>query len=114
MIEFLFGVEFELSGDIHVLGAAEHLGIDDVGDDCLIFTGKIFVQQLRKAVAGDLVFVCDGLGLSHFIPPLYLGHRVLHARMRGKNQHHAINHVGSGVRSGKNAFRPHSARTRLP
>ena len=61
MIELLLGVEFELGGDIHVLGAAEHLGIDYVGDDGLIFAGKVFVQQLRKAVAGNLVFVCDGL-----------------------------------------------------
>ena len=44
MIEFLFGVDFELGGDVHVLGAAEHLGIDDVGDDGLIFAGKVFVQ----------------------------------------------------------------------
>ena len=43
-------LEFELGGDIHVLGAAEHLGIDYVGDDGLIFAGKVFVQQLRKVV----------------------------------------------------------------
>jgi hypothetical protein len=51
MIEFLLGVDFELGGDVHVLGAAEHLGIDHVGNDGLIFAGKVFVQQLRKAVA---------------------------------------------------------------
>jgi hypothetical protein len=44
------------------LGAAEHLGIDYVGDDGLIFAGKVFVQQLREAVAGDFAFVCGGLG----------------------------------------------------
>jgi hypothetical protein len=42
------------------LGAAEHLGIDYVGDDGLIFAGKVFVQQLREAVAGILFsFVAD-------------------------------------------------------
>ena len=70
MIELLLGVDFELGGDIHVLGAAEHLGIDYVGDDGLIFAGKVFVQQLREAVAGNFVFICGGLGLSHLIAPL--------------------------------------------
>ena len=44
MIELLLGVDFELSGDVHVFGALEHLGIDDVRDDGLIFTGQVFVQ----------------------------------------------------------------------
>ena len=44
MIEFLLGVDFALGGDVHVLGAAEHLRIDDAGDDGLIFAGKVFVQ----------------------------------------------------------------------
>jgi hypothetical protein len=61
MIELLFGVYFELGGDVHVLGAGEHLGIDHVGDDGLIFAGKVFVQQLREAVAGNFVFICGGL-----------------------------------------------------
>ena len=39
MIELLLGVDFELGGDVHVLSAAEHLGIDNVGDDGLIFAG---------------------------------------------------------------------------
>ncbi len=60
MIELLFGVYFELGGDVHVLGAGEHLGIDHVGDDGLIFAGKVFVQQLREAVAGNFVsFAAD-------------------------------------------------------
>src|SRR5450830_533094 len=70
MIKLLLGVDFELGGDVHVLGAAEHLGIDYVGDDGLIFAGKVFVQQFRKAVAGNLVFVCGGFWLCHLIPPL--------------------------------------------
>ena len=44
MIERLLGVNFELSGDVHVFGALEHLGIDDVGDDSLILAGQVFVQ----------------------------------------------------------------------
>src|SRR5713101_8952700 len=71
MIELLLGVEFELRGDAHVLGAAEHLRIDYVGDDGLIFAGKVFVQQLREAVAGNFVFVCGGFGLGHWIAPLH-------------------------------------------
>ncbi len=60
MIELLVGVYFELGGDVHVLGAGEHLGIDHVGDDGLIFAGKVFVQQLREAVAGNFVsFAAD-------------------------------------------------------
>jgi hypothetical protein len=40
MIELLLGVDLELVGDVHVLGAAEHLGIDYVADDRLIFASK--------------------------------------------------------------------------
>ena len=69
MIEFLLGVDFKLGGDVHVLGAGEHLRIDYVGDDGLIFAGKVFIQQLREAVAGNFVFVCVGFGLRHLIPP---------------------------------------------
>jgi hypothetical protein len=32
--------------------------------------GKVFVQQFRKAVAGNLVFVYGGFWLCHLIPPL--------------------------------------------
>src|SRR5580698_7609653 len=70
MIELLLGVDLELGSDIHVLSPAEHLGINDVGDDGLIFARKVFVQQLGQASAGNLGFVCGGLGLRHWIPPL--------------------------------------------
>ena len=30
MVELLLGVDFELGGDIHVLGSTQYLGIDDV------------------------------------------------------------------------------------
>src|SRR5580704_14850734 len=43
MIELLLGMDFELGGYIHVLGAAEYLGINDVGDDGLVFAAKVFV-----------------------------------------------------------------------
>src|SRR6266478_7076155 len=77
IIKLLLGVGFELRGDVHVLGAAEHLGIDHISYDRLIFAGKIFVQQLREAVAGNFVFV--GFGFSHVIPPFELKGR-LHIR----------------------------------
>src|SRR5438874_435004 len=54
MVQLLFGVDLELAGDVHVLGAAEHLGIDDVGDDCLVLAGQVLVQELRELVAGDV------------------------------------------------------------
>jgi hypothetical protein len=69
VIELLLGADFELSGDVHVLRAREHLGIDYVGDDGLDFAGKVFVQQLREPVAGNFVFICGGLGLSRLVPP---------------------------------------------
>ncbi len=58
MIEFLLGMDFELGGDVHILGAAQHLGINDIGDNGLIFAGKVFVQQFRESVAGNFVFGC--------------------------------------------------------
>jgi hypothetical protein len=66
MIELLLGVDFELSGDVHVFSALEHLRIDDVGDDRLIFAGQVFVQKLRETIAGDFV----GFLFRHLIPPL--------------------------------------------
>src|SRR6266851_5199526 len=69
MVELLLGVDFELRGDVHVLGAGEHLGIDYVADDSLILASKIFVQQLRETLAGNFVFVCSRF-VSHSISPL--------------------------------------------
>jgi hypothetical protein len=43
MIELLLGVDFELRGNIHILGTTQHLGIDDIRDDSLIFAREIFV-----------------------------------------------------------------------
>ena len=68
MIELLLGLDLKLRGDVHVFGALEHLGIDDVRDDRLIFAGQVFVQQLRETVAGDLV----GFLFRHLIPPFRL------------------------------------------
>jgi hypothetical protein len=45
------------------------LRIDYVGDDGLIFAGKVFVQQLREAVVRNFAFDCGGFGFSHLIPP---------------------------------------------
>ena len=61
MIELLFGMDLQLGGDVHVLRAGEHLRIDDVRDDRLIFAGEIFVQQLGEAVASNFVFVGVGI-----------------------------------------------------
>jgi hypothetical protein len=41
-------VDFELGGDVHVLGAGEHPGIDDVGDEWLDIRG----QDLRSKAPG--------------------------------------------------------------
>src|SRR5215468_1606127 len=72
MIELLLGMSFELSSDVHVFGALEHLRIDDVRDDSLIFTGQIFVQQLRELVAGDFI----GFLFRHLSPPLDSKHEL--------------------------------------
>src|SRR5262245_28535356 len=70
MIELLLGVDLELSSNVHILGASEHLGIDHVGDDGLILASEVFVQQLRQTIAGDF-FLDDGrLGLGHYFLPL--------------------------------------------
>jgi hypothetical protein len=43
MVKLLLSVDFELTSDVHIFGAAEHLGIDYVGDNGLIFTREVFV-----------------------------------------------------------------------
>ena len=65
MIELLLGVDFELGGDVHIFSTAQHLGIDYVGDDGLIFAGKIFVHQLREPVARNFAFDFGRFGLKH-------------------------------------------------
>jgi len=69
MIQLLFGVDFPLRGDVHVLGAAEHLRINYVGNDGLVFAGEIFVQQLCQTVAGNFILCCTGFGCNHLVPP---------------------------------------------
>ncbi len=44
MVEFLLGMDFELIGDVHILSAAEHLRIDDIGDDGLVFARQVLIQ----------------------------------------------------------------------
>jgi len=48
VLEFLGGVYFELIGDAHVLGTLEHLRINYVGDDGLIFAREVFVQTVDQ------------------------------------------------------------------
>jgi hypothetical protein len=81
VIELLPGVNLKLGGDVHVLGAGEHLGINDIGDDRLVFASEVFVQKLREAVARDVGFAGGGLEIGHsspsFIGLLWLGWRIL-------------------------------------
>jgi len=53
MVEFLFRMDLQLLSDAHVFRALEHLGIDHVSDDCLVFAGQVFVQQRRQLLAGS-------------------------------------------------------------
>ena len=57
MVEFLFGMDFELRRDVHVLRATEYLGINNLGDDRLILAGQVFIQEFRELVTGNFVFV---------------------------------------------------------
>ena len=61
MIELLLGVDFELGGDVHVFRALEHLGINDVRDDGLIFAGQIFVQQPARRSREISFDFCSGI-----------------------------------------------------
>ena len=70
MIEFLPGVDFKLGGDVHVLRAREHLGINHIGDDRLVLASKVFVQELGEAVTRDFGLASSGFRFSHLIPPL--------------------------------------------
>ncbi len=55
VLQLLARVHFQLRGDVHVGGALERLRIDDVGDDRLVFPGKVLVQTI------DQFFPCDDL-----------------------------------------------------
>ena len=70
VVELLPGVDLKLGSDIHVRSALEHLGVDGVGDDGLVFAGEVFVQQFREALAGDIDFVRGGFGIGHWVSPL--------------------------------------------
>src|ERR1019366_2963850 len=72
MIEFLLGVDFQLRGDVHVLRASEHLRIDHVANDRLIFAGEVFVEQFRQAVARDVDFGRGGFRFRHAVSPFKL------------------------------------------
>ncbi len=50
VLQLLASVHFELRGDVHVLRALEHLRVDDVGDDCLVFPGQILVQAIDQVL----------------------------------------------------------------
>ena len=65
MVELLLGVhDLELLGDIHVLGALEHLRVDDVGDDRLVFAREVLVQQFRETLAGYRAVIARGFELA--------------------------------------------------
>src|SRR6202050_5984303 len=44
MAELFVGVLFQFSGYVHILGALQHLRINYVGNNGLIFSGQIFIQ----------------------------------------------------------------------
>ena len=48
VLQLLAGVDLQLLGDGHVLGALEHLRVDDVGDDRLVLAGQVLVEQLDQ------------------------------------------------------------------
>ncbi len=48
VLELLRGVELELVGDVHVLGALERLRVHHVGDDRLVLAGQVFVEMLDE------------------------------------------------------------------
>ena len=52
VLQFLAGVLLQLVGDVHVLGALEHLRVDDVGDDRLVLAGQVLVEQRGSAARG--------------------------------------------------------------
>ena len=56
------GVLLELRGDVHIFCALKHLRINDIGNDRLIFAGKVFVQQISQLIARDVL-------PSHGCPP---------------------------------------------
>lgn len=45
MVELLLGMDFELSGYIHVPRAGEHPGVDDVPDDGRVLAGEVLIQH---------------------------------------------------------------------
>jgi hypothetical protein len=65
VLQLLRGVLLELVGNTHIFGALQNLGIDDIGDDGLIFARKIFVQQLSKIFAGHFRLMLGHLS-QHF------------------------------------------------
>src|SRR5262249_21934959 len=88
MIQLLLGVNFKLGSDVRVLGAAEHLRIDYIRDDGLIFAGEIFVQKLREAITRN--FDCAvRLEASHFNSSLEdrVRQQLLHFRRREAARH---------------------------
>src|SRR5579872_189388 len=59
MTELFVGVLFQLPCNVHVLGAFQHLGVNNVGNDCLIFTSKILVKEFNKLFTGYFGFNAD-------------------------------------------------------
>ena len=53
VLQLFAGVHLELLGDIHVRGALERLRVNHVGDDGLVFPGKILVQQIDQLLSCD-------------------------------------------------------------
>src|SRR5436190_5637917 len=54
--EFFAGVLFQFARDVGVRSAFEHLAVHGVGDDGLVFTRQIFVEEVNHLFAGGLRF----------------------------------------------------------
>ncbi len=51
MLKLIMRVRLELIGNGHVLGALEHLRIDNIGDDGLVFPREVFIEQFGETFA---------------------------------------------------------------
>src|SRR6476620_9296682 len=69
MLQFLAGMYLELVGDCHVLRAFQDLRIHDVGDDGLVFSRKVLIQELCQSVTRDGLSFVSGFRTGHLISP---------------------------------------------
>src|ERR1700687_5930395 len=70
----------KLSGYAHVLRALQHLRINNVSNNCLVFTGQILIEEFNQVGAGNFrsTWRCCG---TH-VPPLKPSLRLLDTRAK--------------------------------